>query len=973
MNKIFAIKIVLTILFIACLFDMPYNYYQFVRYAGFIGFAILAFQNFKEGELWFIIWICSSFFINPFYKITLERDLWNIVDIIWVVLLFISIYSKKKSTTSKSISKPKKKYHEDRIYKDENYISNLNLIREFLKKIESIDHYINWVERDLIKVSYKGPGNFFLKKTSLYKKEPDVKNFNNIYQNLPNYITKFNENYVSREKQKLKSFFNDIEGKSLDDQQRSAILTDEYSNLVIAGAGSGKTLTIIGKIKYLIEVKKVNPDEILLLSFTKKTVKELNERLVELDIGAIATTFHKLGYNIIKNQIPKDPGVCNENFLISSINKFIDNDVGKSESISNAYLEYLGCYMNIPKEMDEFESLGEKIDAERGFNLETLKSRYNSKEIIKNYDLNTIQGEKVKSFEELTIANFLFLNGIKYEYEKRYPFTDYNYQPDFFLTEYDIYIEHFGVDENNRAKQFNEFKEKEYVDNMFNKIQLHENNKTKLICTYSYFNKHNQLVYKLKELLTENGVKYRDVDSIDIYEKIKQNDTSFGNELKSLIISFVNLCKSNDLDEKSIKTRYNNLRLKQNNFINKRQDLFLKFALPIFKKYNSLLEKENLIDFNDMINKATKIIKSNKIDFNFKYIIIDEYQDISNSRFNLIKTIRDVSNATIMCVGDDWQSIYRFAGSDISLFTGFEKQFGEYQQLLIETTYRNSQSLIDISRKFILKNETQINKTPLSKKDNILDPIKYIYFDNNIGEVFLGQVKSIVSEYGEKSILVLARHFYDLDNLIRSLENNLISFNKKTNTIHLNDFPGLSIDFSTVHQSKGIEADNVIVLNLKNDMVGFPNKISDDRILEPLLSKPECFAHAEERRLFYVALTRTKNTVVLLIDRNESIFISELIKDNSSIINAQIKNNSIVCPNCKTGSIEIRNNKSSGKKFLGCSNFPVCSETINNLSVIKNGEICTKCHSGFLVERISDFGKFKGCTNYPKCKMKSKI
>ena len=132
------------------------------------------------------------------------------------------------------------------------------------------------------------------------------------------------------------------------------------------------------------------------------------------------------------------------------------------------------------------------------------------------------------------------------------------------------------------------------------------------------------------------------------------------------------------------------------------------------------------------------------------------------------------------------------------------------------------------------------------------------------------------------------------------------------------------------------------ILNLKNHITGFPNKLTDDRILEPLLSKSEGYNYAEERRLFYVALTRTKNEVVLMINQNESIFISELIKDNNEIIIENLNSEVVHCNYCKKGVLEIRINKFDNSKFLGCSNYPICNETINDISVLESTLIDTK-------------------------------
>ncbi len=342
--------------------------------------------------------------------------------------------------------------------------------------------------------------------------------------------------------------------------------------------------------------------------------------------------------------------------------------------------------------------------------------------------LDTIQGEKVKSVEELTIANFLYLNGIEYEYEKPYPFGDIMYQPDFYLKDYDIYLEHFGVDENNRAKWLTPFNEQKYVEEMELKREKHKTYNTKLLETYSYYNRDHVLLDKLSEMLKNENVVFKPRDVKSIYTKVTDNDKNFGKEITNLIKTFINLSKSRQLNYDSIISLFSDRTKAKNEFMLERQEIFLKFALPILKKYDNTLKEKSEIDFNDMINQATDLIKVNKPEYTYQHIIIDEYQDISYSRFNLIKEIRELSGARLICVGDDWQSIYRFAGSDISLFSNFEKYVGKYEQLFIEQTYRNSQSLIDITSKYIQKNKKQIQKNPKSKKEPFENPIKFVYY-----------------------------------------------------------------------------------------------------------------------------------------------------------------------------------------------------------------------------------------------------
>lgn len=417
-------------------------------------------------------------------------------------------------------------------YKNTVYLNNIQHVTEFMILIQSLRDYVTWVQRDQIKTQYLPVGQYFRNKTDFYKKEGKVKRFNEIFNDFDNYIIQCNKNYVKTQKEKLKQYFDNIEGKKLDEQQRTALITDEYSNLIIAGAGSGKTLTILGKIQYLVEQKNINPKDILLLSFTKKTVEELNDRLKKIELGAEATTFHKLGYDIIKKYHPDIPALTNENTLSKVIKEYLQTDIFNDLQALQSYVQYVACYMNIPKEYDKFNSLGEKLDTEKGIDFQTLKSKCEPLNIVSRVDLDTItiQGERVKSVEELTIANFLYLNGIEYEYEKAYPYGQRMYRPDFFLTKYNIYLEHFGIDENNRAKWLTPFNEQKYVEDMQIKRETHKTHQTKLLETYSYYNRDNVLLQKLTEMLETENITFKPRNAKNIYTIVSDSNKNFGKE-----------------------------------------------------------------------------------------------------------------------------------------------------------------------------------------------------------------------------------------------------------------------------------------------------------------------------------------------------------------------------------------------------------------------------------------------------------
>jgi DNA helicase-4 len=141
-----------------------------------------------------------------------------------------------------------------------------------------------------------------------------------------------------------------------------------------------------------------------------------------------------------------------------------------------------------------------------------------------------------------------------------------------------------------------------------------------------------------------------------------------------------------------------------------------------------------------------------------------------------------------------------------------------------------------------------------------------------------------------------------------------------------------------------------------------------DPMLSLLLSDDEAYRFAEERRLFYVALTRTKNEAVLLIPTDVSLFAEELATDNDYLITAKNEKQSKTnCPYCQTGHLVIRQKPMDSQKFLGCSHYPSCNQTFNDIEILENSLLCSSCKSGYMTKRKGKFSTFLGCTNYPKC------
>lgn len=371
------------------------------------------------------------------------------------------------------------------------------------------------------------------KAARLGKKSPlweERKQFTDTFDRLAEVLTGYNSAVIAAESKRCDALLSDIDGKNLDPQQRAVVLCNEKRMLVLAGAGSGKTLTIAGKVKYLCQEKGVSPEDILLIAFTHKSAEEMTDRISgKLGIPVSATTFHKLGLDLIREAEGKRPDVYEG--LTDFCRDYFQNVITTQAGQVRCIIEFFAYYLHIPADMEQFSSLGEAYDYEKSVDLETLRSKYDQakwigkKEQSKKEQHRTLQDERVRSLEEVSIANFLFLNGVQYEYERPYPFPDNDpdrkpYHPDFYLPEYDIYLEHFGINREGKIPWLSAVEEEKYQEGMAWKRQVHKKNGTKLLETYSYLSSEGRLLEYLDSLLKKNGVKYKEPDFTDIFESV---------------------------------------------------------------------------------------------------------------------------------------------------------------------------------------------------------------------------------------------------------------------------------------------------------------------------------------------------------------------------------------------------------------------------------------------------------------------
>jgi len=680
-----------------------------------------------------------------------------------------------------------------------------------------------------------------------------------------------------------KLFF--VEGKEFDRQQKECIVKDVHNHIVISGAGTGKTMTIVGKVKYLIKTGKCDYRKILVLSFTNKTAAELRGRIRnETGYEVEVCTFHKMGLDILReasNHSVKVSDGKQFDFIMDAL-----SELSKEETYCVKLLHY---------ESELLERSNRAYWAER---------KLSKEEIGKLRTIITKKAETVRSYGERDIANFLYANNINYVYEVRYKVdeNDTKYRPDFYLPDYRVYIEYYGIDRNGKVPTYFSSKDgktpsETYVESMAWKRNLHMEKGTKLVEVFAYERWEGTLLCNLRDGLEGMGVVFPK-NPVSIIEK----DTMMS--ISRLFESLLNRMKSRGLSLNDVWTMISNDK-------NNADDNVLIFSLfePVFEKYQKELMESGKVDFNDMINLATKHIREGNFIHDYDQVLIDEYQDISSSRINLLMEMRRAKDFNVFCVGDDWQSIYGFTGSNLDCLYGFQKYWGIAEESKVETTYRFPSKLIDISSKFILENPKQIHKELRAHND---DGFNILEIRGLTEEKALKEILDKVVKLPEKStVFFLGRYNNDRNILFRD-----VRIEHQGSKIMIRGRYDIDAQYQTVHGAKGLQADCIVLLNNRDEILGFPSKVIDPPIVNLLNGWDESFPFSEERRAYYVALTRTKKLLILLtVDGKVSSFVKEIEERNQG----QMERNYFgECPVCGGRLVKVFGKYSY---FLGCSNF----------------------------------------------------
>ena len=664
-----------------------------------------------------------------------------------------------------------------------------------------------------------------------------------------------------------KEFFDHCLKYPLDKQQRRSIVSEEENCLVVSSAGSGKTSSIVGKVKYLTEIKKINPQNILLISYTNKAAAELTERMGIA--GLRGYTFHKLALDIIGQTTGQKPSIYeNTDALFVKIYHELLNDKKFKKSV----IEYFIDYQTPEKEW-------EKRKNERRQQLSEQKE-VRLKATFPDMDGKTVY---VRSEQEQKICFALSSLSVKFRYEEPYehPLVDEmhsQYKPDFSIyfeqggETKRIYLEHFGVDEHglvpiwfakDRGITYEEANQK-YNDGITWKKAAHEKFGTELLTTSSADFHYSDIREKLKTLLEKADVPIQKKTDAELYDMVLPPNSKQEKAFIRLVVTFVTLIKSSCKSVDEV--------LRQTKSAGDERSTFIirNIFQPVYKRYIEELANINQIDFTDAILQATDICRSSH-PVKFDYIIVDEFQDISVDRYNFLKALREGNPpARLYCVGDDWQSIYRFSGSDMALFNQFSDYFGQTEVNKIETTYRFGEPLVSLSSQFIQRNEAQIKKEIHPFNPQVKTELQFCDYERREYCNVIGQL--VASIPLDKSVFLLGRYSFD-DYYLSFMYKSVKEGNRFFYIIG-----DRKIEFLTVHKSKGLEADYVIVLQCNKDTYGFPSLVSDDPVLNYVLTKSDQYPYGEERRLFYVAITRAKVKTYVLYDRRfPSVFVDEFL------------------------------------------------------------------------------------------------
>ncbi|RAL56696.1 hypothetical protein BSK20_00260 [SR1 bacterium human oral taxon HOT-345] len=832
-----------------------------------------------------------------------------------------------------------------------------------------------------------------------------------------------NDAFVNQEKKQYEGYFKQLDDKGfgLTDKQLNAIFTDEDATLINAGAGTGKTKTLENKIVYLHVIKKVPLQDILVITYSKSSQQDMLKRIVDsLNRAGVSvhedalkftvSTFHAFGKRILDQYYAQccwsgsgEEKLIGKGFVGKKVieekdqmevMELVMDRLKKDEFLQPILSKYLLYFSSPEYSVEEFETLDDYYNRVKRSYLTLIKD-------FKGYNV------VVKSYGEVLIANFLVSNGVAVEYEPKSHFytTDTGdrrtYKPDFYLPDYGIYIEYFGIDKNGNTAPY--ISAENYVHRMNQKKENHKKSGNKLIdMRYAdYQDGKWYFLNKLEKELKKYGVQLQPQSQGDIIKLLKGQLSGLDNILKTFLALYKESRETIEALKEKVQT-FDGLNRERN-------QIFLEIFSHYFKQYTDLLVEGGFMDFGDMISDAKDIIKSGAVQKKYSYILVDEFQDISEARAMLLRNlIKDHDETRLFCVGDDWQSIYRFAGSNANIFLKFENYFDYTKKITLDRTFRFNQGISDISGKFIMQNPEQTVKRLSSNNRETKDKILVLQKDGDQDHVYLSILNSIFEnvfrkapETKEISIMYLTRYSskkyakkhdqdfidflvgkYGADKHITKDNGKDISYYETSKLTYRDKKIAIKCIPLTVHKSKGLEADYVLVDYInQNDDYNFPSSFDDDPVLELLLEeKKGKFIFSEERRLFYVAITRGKNLAFLIYNKQkQSLFLKDLLAIGGEcvkIVDVGGQKLSLLsdyqapkCANCG-GVLKVSQYDRIYPEFY-CANYYMGCDVkyFKYDGKLYKALLCPICGNSMMLRQNSrNYSVFRGCVNYPSCR-----
>ena len=784
------------------------------------------------------------------------------------------------------------------------------------------------------------------------------------------WVSAHNSKFVSARAKAIKAAGDNGGGMRLSPRQQIAVIRNENANLVVAGAGAGKTATMIERVQYLLRWRLAHAEEILVVCFGKKAANELRERLLAFDVENVdVMTTHALGLHILGQVEGSKPPVSALGSDDITAGAFVDDQLRqlwcssrKNAAITAWYTEQL--YAEDPIR-----------DCKDG-------AQYYAR--IREMGLRSLDGQMLTSLQEVKIANWLTLNGYDWEYEASYrrepklP-TRQRYTPDFLIRSGDqeLWIEHFGIDADGRTAKWVD--QQRYTADMEWKRDTHKRCGTTLVESYSYQDWHGTLLSGLRASLTQHGFPPRPLAKAQLQKLLAEPPVERAiSDLSRLLLTFIRLFKGSLSDRKDLEKKRKS----------DRERVFLDLFDLVHKAYEARLRQEAKIDFDDMLAGALRYCRDGSFRGGWRHILVDEFQDTSGLRLAMLTALRDQHiHGHLFCVGDDWQSVFRFAGADATLFKNLSRHAGCTVRTNLDRTYRCSQPLVDLSSHFVTRNARQLTKEVTSHAQTRPHaPHSPVLVCFHAGERGAGLsqdqaidlcLRDIVGHMAGQpaDVLFLGRYNWEKPTDIGRLSATWRG-------------SGLTLMTLTAHRAKGLEVDFVVVLGNKSGRHGFPSGITDDPVLRLVLAQEDDHPNAEERRLFYVALTRARRRVYLLADEEHpSSFVQELCEYGQSFAVEQTGDVSerFRCPLCHGKTILRRSGKYGD--FWACMNWPGCSgrlrtcvscDEVPREPVLtgerivayrcggcgEKGDVCPRCETGELVPKSGRYGDFRGCSNW---------